>query len=382
MARKRRFGRVRKLPSGRFQARYQDPDGSDRPAPQTFATKTDADRWLAKIETEILAGEWRNPDAGRIALGIYLLTWIDHRANLRPRTVQLYRWLYKRYLEKTFSGVMIADITPGTVRAWRADQVSGGTSTTMIAKAYRLLHAVLNTALDDELIRRNPCRIRGAGETHTPERPVATVTQVLDLAGRVPARFRAMILLAAFTGLRYGELAALRRTDLGPDLATVTVRATLTTLTDGSTHFGPPKSAAGRRTVTIPEAIREDLRLHLRDYVADPSDALIFTGAKGAVLRRSGFQTQSRWAQSVAQAGLPGFHFHDLRHTGNTLAAGTGASLADLMARMGHGSARAALIYQHAIAQRDTMIADALSLSIDLERDRARNGHEGPDTTE
>ena len=78
----------------------------------------------------------------------------------------------------------------------------------------------------------------------------------------------------------------------------------------------------------------------------------------------------------MAQAGLPGFHFHDLRHTGNTLAAGTGASLADLMARMGHGSARAALIYQHAIQQRDTMIADALSLSIDLERDRARNGHD------
>ena len=84
MAKKRRFGRVRKLPSGRFQARYQDPDGNARPAPQTFATKTDTDRWLSKIETEILAGEWRKPDAGRIALGHFLLTWIDHRANLRP----------------------------------------------------------------------------------------------------------------------------------------------------------------------------------------------------------------------------------------------------------------------------------------------------------
>jgi integrase len=382
MPKKRRFGRVRKLPSGRFQARYQDPNGVDRPAPQTFATKTDADRWLNKIEADILSGEWRNPDAGRIALGAYLTTWIDHRTNLRPRTVQLYRWLYKRYLEQTFSGVMIADITPGLVRAWRAELVAGGTTSTMIAKAYRLLHAVLNTALDDELIRRNPCRIRGAGEAHTPERPVATVAQVLDLAGRVPARFRALVLLAAFTGLRYGELAALRRADLGPDLAIVTVRATLVTLTDGTTLFGPPKSGAGRRTVTVPEAIREDLRLHLRDYVADDPNALIFTGAKGAVLRRSGFQTQSRWTQSVAQAGLPGFHFHDLRHTGNTLAAGTGASLADLMARMGHGSARAAMIYQHAIRQRDTMIADALSLSIDLERDRARNGHDDPEQSE
>jgi integrase len=152
------------------------------------------------------------------------------------------------------------------------------------------------------------------------------------------------------------------------------VRATLTTLTDGTVLFGPPKTAAGRRTVSVPAAVREDLRLHLRDYVGDEPDALNFTGAKGAVLRRSGFQTRSRRSDSVQQAGLPGLHFHDLRHTGNILAAGTGASLADLKARMGHGSARAALTYQHAITQRDAMIADALSLTIDLERDRARNG--------
>jgi integrase len=169
---------------------------------------------------------------------------------------------------------------------------------------------------------------------------------------------------------------ALRRVDLGPRLTTVTVRSTLSTLTNGSVIFGPPKSAAGRRTVTIPEAIRDDLRLHLRGYVADELDALIFTGAKGAPLRRSGFQTQSRWSESIAQAGLVGFHFHDLRHTGNTLAADTGASLADLMARMGHGSARAAMIYQHATKQRDTTIADQLSASIAEQRDRARNGHE------
>jgi integrase len=131
----------------------------------------------------------------------------------------------------------------------------------------------------------------------------------------VPSRFRALILLAAFTGLRYGELVALRRTDLGRDLATVTVRTTVTTLTDGTVLFGPPKSAAGRRPVTIPVAVRADLALHLRDYAADDPDALIFTGGKGALLRRSGFQTQSRWADSVAQAGLIGCRFHDLRHT-------------------------------------------------------------------
>jgi integrase len=260
------------------------------------------------------------------------------------------------------------------VRAWRAELIAEGTAATMVAKAYRLLRAVLNTAVDDELIRRNPCRIKGAGTERAPERPTATVAQVFDLAGLVPGRFRALILLAAFTSLRYGELAALHRRDIGSRCMTLTVRATLERQ-DGSLVIGPPKSEAGLRTVTIPTAIRRDVRTHLRDFVPDDLDALVFTGAKGAALRRSNFQRAANWTASVIKVGLPGFHFHDLRHTGNTLASRTGASLADLMARMGHSSTRAALIYQHTAQEQDKQIADALSDHIAKERDRARNGH-------
>src|SRR5690606_6261122 len=98
MPKKRRFGRVRKLPSGRFQARYRSPDGVDRPAPRTFASKTDAERWLSAVEAEIIKGTWRNPDLGRIPLGKYLVDWISQRPNLRPRTIDLYRWLYRKYI--------------------------------------------------------------------------------------------------------------------------------------------------------------------------------------------------------------------------------------------------------------------------------------------
>lgn len=153
------------------------------------------------------------------------------------------------------------------------------------------------------------------------------------------------------------------------------MRQTLVERQDGGLLFGPPKTEAGARTVTVPDAIRPDLANHLRDFVGEDADALIFTGAKGAVLRRSNFQRASNWTATVAEAGLPGFHFHDLRHTGNTLASRTGASLADLMARMGHSSTRAALIYQHAAQEQDRQIAGALSAHIDRERDRARNGH-------
>jgi integrase len=133
--------------------------------------------------------------------------------------------------------------------------------------------------------------------------------------------------------------------------------------------------ATGHERPTIPTAIRRDVRAHLRDFVSDDPDALVFTGAKGAVLRRSNFQRSFNWTAAVTQVGLPGFHFHDLRHTGNTLASRTGASLADLMARMGHSSTRAALIYQHTAREQDKEIADALSGRINRERDRARNGH-------
>ncbi|MEV1070870.1 tyrosine-type recombinase/integrase [Micromonospora parva] len=117
------------------------------------------------------------------------------------------------------------------------------------------------------------------------------------------------------------------------------------------------------------------MRKHLADFVAEDQDALVFTGAAGAVLRRSNFQRTCNWRASVATVGLSGFHFHDLRHTGNTLASRTGASLADLMARMGHASTRAALIYQHTAQERDQHIADGLSEQIKKSRDRARSGH-------
>jgi len=321
----------------------------------------------------------RDPDVGHVALGTYLADWIAHRPGLRPRTVDLYRWLYGKYIEPTMHTHLLSEITPGTVRAWRAELIAGGAAPTMVAKAYRLLRAVLNTAVDDELIRRNPCRIKGAGIERAPERPTATVAQVFDLANEVPGRFRVLILLAAFTSIRYGELAALRRQDFDPSYTTVTVRATLTERQDGSLLIGPPKSDAGLRTVTIPTAIRRDVRGHLREFVPDDLDALVFTGSKGAALRRSNFQRASNWTAAVAQVGLPGFHFHDIRHTGNTLASRTGASLADLMARMGHNSTRAALIYQHASREQDKLIADALSSQITRDRDRARNGHGEPE---
>jgi len=263
------------------------------------------------------------------------------------------------------------------IREWRARILGNGTSVSEAAKAYRFLRAVLMTAVDDLIIPRNPCRIRGAGAERPEERPVLTVRQVLDLAERMPdARFRMMVLLAAFASLRWGELSALRRCDLDPVAGTVSVRRQQVELDTGQLLVTPPKSAAGGRTVALPPAIWGTVREYLEAGAGQPPDALLFTGTRGGMLRRSNFRRAVGWSATVAAVGAPGLHFHDLRHTGNTLAGEGGASLRDLMERMGHDSVRAAMMYQHPTTEASRRIADSISGMI--QRAEGADGHDEP----
>jgi integrase len=169
-----------------------------------------------------------------------------------------------------------------------------------------------------------------------------------------------LVLLTTFCTLRWGEMAALTRSAVDPDGGWLTVRATLSEMGDGSLVIGPPKTAAGRRVVAIPAALLPALRQHLADYVGEDAEALVFAGPKAGPPRRSNFQ--DHWSRALVAAGVPSsVHIHDLRHTGNTLAAQSGATLSDLMARMGHASTRAARIYLHTTSQRDREVAAALN---------------------
>lgn len=359
--RHRRFGNVRLRDSGRWQARYRGPDGQMRSAPTTFASKKDAERWLSLTEASIVRGDWIDPLLGKITVRDYGMRWIDER-RLSPTTVELYNILMRLHIGPVLGDKQLADISTESVRTWRAWLLANGRSQSTAAKAYRLLRAIMNTAFDDGRIKRNPCRIKGAEKEDSAERPVATVGQVFALADEMPPRFRALVLCAAFTSLRWGELIALRRLDLDLVGAVVRVPRRLAQLNSGQMIAGPPKTAAGFRTVALPEVVLGDLAVHVDKYVARGGDALIFTGEKGAVLKRGNWRRSVNWARSVCRAGLPeGFHFHDLRHTGNHLAAASGASTRELMHRMGHASMRAALIYQHATSERDREIAAELS---------------------
>jgi len=398
-----------------------------RSHPVTFDRKGDAERALSLIEAQMISGEWSDPQRAKVKLGDYARTWITQRPGLRPRTIDLYRWLLSKHIEPYLGDAAIGKLSTQTVREWRAMLLARGVSATTTAKAYRLLRAVLMTAIEeDKLLIRNPCRIRGAGSEHAPERPVLTVAQVYALAelvGRRPIgnirqlatggyrlrfsrhgemrtspvvfatradaervlwakvskgqvdcehdrRYRALVLLATFASLRWGETTALRRCDLDLDRATVRIRAAFVERSTGEIILGPPESEAGRRTVGIPQAILPDLRHHLAVYVKSDHGALVFPGVKGGPLRRGNFNRSACWPRAVSALGVPGLHFHDLRHTGNTFAATSGAGLKDLMARMGHDSERAALIYQHEARGADTAITQAIDAHVDAERGR------------
>ena len=288
------------------------------------------------------------PGGGAAARADYAAKWIKERPGLRPRTIELYEGLLRRHISPYFAGVTLATIDnkPARIRAWRGELLAAGVSVSVAAKAYRLLRAVLHTAVDDDVIRRNPCRIRGADQEHAAERPTLTPAQVAALARRMPPRLVALVMLGTYASLRWGELVALRRGRPGPDAATVRVERTQVEV-GGRVTEGPPKSRAGRRVVAIPPALVPLLRQHLVEYVGEESDALVFTGPTGARLRRNNFGKLVGWSAAVAAVGAPGLHFHDCGTPATRCAAKVpGTTIRDLMGRMGHDSPRAALIYR------------------------------------
>jgi integrase len=356
MARKRRpqgAGSVRQLPSGRWQARYREHDHALQSAPFTFDTKLDASAWLADYVEGAVVTDHRRPDP---TLTEYAATWLDSR-ELKPRTRAHYRNLLDNVIEPTLGGLRLTRLSPDKVRAWYSHL--DPSTPTLRAHAYGLLRTIYATAFADELVAANPCRIRGAGSSKTRHQTtVATLPELTIMVEAMPARYRAMVLLAAWCALRFGELAELRRGDVDVEGRLVRVRRGVARV-GGVVFIGDPKSDAGRRDVSIPPHLMPALVAHMEQHVGAAPGALLFPARHGGTMAPSSLQKV--WYPARAAAGRPDLRFHDLRHTGGTLAAATGATLADLMSRLGHSTPAAAMIYQHAVAGRDRDIADALS---------------------
>jgi integrase len=265
-------------------------------------------------------------------------------------------WILKRHILPALGSRKLSDIDPSTVRAWSAPLSKRYPATG--AKAYRLLSSIMRAAMADELIVRNPCQVKGAATERTPERPTASVAEVTALVEAVPDYLRVAMPLAAWCQLRRGELLGLRRRDVDLVRGTLTIELTRGPRLGGSEIVKGPKTEAGRRTMAIPELVLPDLRHHEATYVGSDADAPLLVGEKGRALVKS---FTKEWTKARDAIGRPELRLHDLRHSGLTWSAATGATLAELMHRAGHKSPVAALRYQHATSDRDRALADALS---------------------
>ena len=362
----RQFGSVRKLPSGRWQARVLLSNGQRIKADRTFGTKADATLWLDHQRTALAAGRRDDPERARVSLDDFAWEWLGQQAHLAPRTREIYAHQLEAHVLAridddipALGDIALNALTPELIRTWYQALIINYTRS-IAAKAYVRLRQVLNQAVDDERILRNPCRIRRAGAEHHQEQRFASMPELLDLVQATPERYRAMILTAGLAGLRQGELLALRRSDIDLSTGVIHVRRKRQQLDSGEIIEGAPKSEAGKRTVALPGPLVDVLRAHLTDFVARGDDAYVFTSSDGQPIERNNFRNRV-WIPATRAAALEGLRFHDLRHTAGTLAARTGATTKELMARLGHSSANAALVYQHASADRDRSIADGLS---------------------
>lgn len=356
------FGSLRVLPSKRVQARYTGPDGRQYTAPTTFETRGDARAWLSLRQSAVIRGEWLPETALRAkaaptTLAAYAESWLRRR-DLKPRTREHYARLLERYVLPELGAAALVAITPRAVAEWHHGLGDGHPTTR--AHAYALLRAILATAVAEDELPVNPCRVRGAGSTRrrVKIRP-ASLAELETITTAMPERYRALVLLSAWCALRFGEAAELRRRDVDLRAGVLRIRRAVVRV-DGSTVVGTPKSTAGARDVAIPPHLLPVLREHLAQHVTFGRDALMFPAADGtshlapSTLYRVFYPAR-------AAAGRPDLRWHDLRHTGAVLAAQSGATLAELMGRLGHSTPAAALRYQHAAEGRDAVIAARLS---------------------
>lgn len=351
-------GSVRKMKSGRWQARYTFPDGERSPAPQTFLTKKDADAWLAMMHADVSLGKWsRSKATMAIPFEDYAAQWLkDREVDGRPlaaRTVEGYEALLRTHILPKFGKKHVHTISRQFVNEWYKTLPKDKPTTR--ARAYSLLRAILATAVVDEHLTANPVAVRGAGSSKRKHKvTLPTDAQFDALVEAIPERYRAMLLLAYWGGLRFGELTELRRSDLDTKEGIVHVTRAVV-LVRGEFVVKSTKSAAGERDVWIPHFILPALREHLLKY-AGPD--LLFPSKDDPEKHLRQSSLAKVFYKARDKAGLPTLRFHDLRHAAGTSFAQQGATTAEVMGFLGHSTTVASQRYQHAAKDRMRELAE------------------------
>jgi len=338
-----------------YQARYRDPTGRERA--KNFTRKIDAERHLTTVEAAKNRGDWTDPNAGRRHLGDWITEVEASKRNRRPSTVARDESVIRSLILPHLGDHPLRSIGPTDIDKWITGLQAAGYAPATIHKAHHLLSRALSKAVTARLIPRTPVEGITLPKTESTEKRFLTADEIALLAGTIGPECRTLVLTAGFTGLRFGELAALRIQNLNLLRRTLRVDHTLSEV-NGAVSFGPPKTQAARRTISIPTFLVDDLAAHIGHHPG--RDGLVFPATEGGPLRRSNFRRR-HWLPAVrASVGEP-CRFHDLRHSHVALLIKAGQHPKVIAARLGHKSVRTVLdVYGHLFEGLDEAAADAL----------------------
>lgn len=377
MAGRRQFGRVRRLPSGRWQARYATPDGEQRTGPYTFATKAEASRFLAQIEIDLERGLAVDPRLARTTLREWAERFMTTTVHLRPKTRAAYASLQRTTILPALGDKQVGRLRPIDVQEWVASMHARGLSASRIRQGYRLLSQMMAAAEDSGLTARTPCRRIRLPRMEEHEPNILTREQVAALASACRPPYDLLVEVLAYSGLRIGEALALRRESVDLLGGRLIVRESLSEA-NGQITFQTPKNHQ-HRAVTVPAFLRGRLRDHLDANVAAEPRALLFVGATGEPMRHAGVMRRA-WLPAVAATGLVGVTPHDLRATHASWVIDEGGSVMDAAARLGHAAGTVTTRhYARPVLGRDAEFAERLNRWTDSCHSTAVKSASGPD---
>jgi integrase len=371
----------------RWRARWRDPAGRERS--KSFGRKVDAERFLVGIEDAKLRGAYVSPAAGKVNFGEWAERWYATTAHLKPSTRRDYRALLDHQVLPAFEDSTLAAIDTLAVKEWRATLLAGGLSPKRAGKALQVLSQVLTSAVEGGRLVRNAASSVKPPKVQRKEMHFLDAQQVEWLAEAVDVRYRALILFAAYTGLRPCEMVALRVGRL--DLLRCTARVVEAAVEVSRLEWGPVKTHEAR-TVRMPRSVAEEVgaSLAVRPHY---QDALVFTAPMGGPLGRGDFvkfyfkpavrranEALAKLPKHQQPALLPeGLRFYDLRHTCASLLIAQGASVKAVQAQLGHATATITLdTYGHLFPSEMEALADRLELVRDAAVARRSRTQRGP----
>ncbi|MFG3231822.1 tyrosine-type recombinase/integrase [Streptomyces antibioticus] len=334
---------IQKRPNGKYRARYRDDAGKEHA--RHFARKIDARRWLDEVSASQLTGQYVDPRAGRITFRVYGEQWRQAKPH-RPTTAVKAEQHLRVHAYPAFGDKPMARVRHGDMQSWITGLEKAGMKPSTVRTTFNTVRAVFRAAVADRVVAVSPCT--GVQLPKVPRRKVVplTVDQVRALADEMPARYRALVIVGAGTGLRPGELFGLQVRHVDFFKRQLRVEQQVQQTKGGGTRVCPPKTKESERVVPLPDVVVHALVAHLKAFPADPDDFLFQDPKGGAVV--STRLMDSAWRPAREAAGLPSVTMHQLRHTYASLLIAAGESVKVVAERLGHTNAAMTLnVYSH-----------------------------------